>query len=141
MKKEPFIFHSPDSKNLPRITIVGQIDGNKLLIGGTKCSIKDQFVKKTGVALAKERILNGNLITTLELQEGESLSYQEFITIAVTIAQTIITKGLKPLVLIPSFHWDCVTKKEFDEMEMEMEIEFIDEQSDIDEDGFVMYNK
>lgn len=135
MKKEPFIFHSPFLEGLPRVTIVGQVEGNKLLVGGARCSAEDHFVKKTGVTLAKERIANGNLITVLELQE-DNLSYQEFIEIAVTLAQTIIVEGLKPLVLVPTFHWECMTKEEFDELE----IEFVEE-TDLDENGFVVYGK
>ena len=137
MKKEPFIFHSPFLENLPRVTIVGQVEGNKLLIGGARCSTEDHFVKKTGVALAKERIAKGNLVTMLELQEG-LISYQEFIEIAVVLSQAIILEGLKSLVLVPTFHWECMTKEEFDELE----IEFMPEEDmNVDADGFATYNK
>ncbi len=135
MEKEPFIFHSPFLEGLPRVTIVGQVKGNKLLVGGARCSVEDHFIKKSGVALAKERIANGNLITMLELQE-DNLSYQEFIKIAVALAQTIIDEGLKPLVLVPTFHWECMTKEEFDELEIEFT-----EENNLDENGFVIYGK
>lgn len=135
MKKEPFIFHSPFLEGLPRVTIVGQVVGKKLLIGTARCSEEDHFVKKIGVSLAKERIVKGQLTTILELSDGK-ISYSEFIEIAATIAQTILIEGLKELVLVPSFHWECLTKDEFNELG----IGFV-EDSNIDEEGFVLYKK
>ena len=137
MKKEPFIFHSPLLEGLPRVTVVGQVEGKKLLIGAARCSAEDHFVKKIGVSLAKERITKGQLTTILELSDGK-ISYSEFIEIAVTLAQTILVEGLKELVLVPSFYWECLTKDEFDELG----IEFVeDNNTDTDEEGFVLYEK
>lgn len=147
MKKEPFIFHSPHFDNYPRVTIVGQIEGDKLLVGASRCSSKDHFNKKIGVTIAKERIAKGELVTMLELQE--QFTHRDFIEIADILSHTILTKGLKPLVLLPAFHWECMTKKEFDELELEYE--FIQESNagiiemneipEVDEEGFKIYKK
>lgn len=138
MKKEPFIFHSPFLEGLPRVTIVGQVEGKKLLIGAARCSEEDHFVKKIGVSLAKERIAKGQLTTILELSDGK-ISYSEFIEIAVNLAQTILVEGLKELVLVPSFYWECLTKDEFDELG----IEFVEDDNtdNTDEEGFILYEK
>jgi hypothetical protein len=44
-------------KNVPRVTICTILDGDKLSIGFTTCTGKDQFVKKIGQKIAKARAI------------------------------------------------------------------------------------
>lgn len=134
MKKEPFIFHSPLLEGLPRITIVGQISDNKLLIGASRCSTEDHFVKKTGVTLAKSRIEKGEFITVIQLDDNSQVSYSEFIGIAVTVMDSVLAQGLKPIILIPTIQWEWMKKEDFDELELEFSPD-----DNLDEEGFVIY--
>ena len=55
MKQKDFIFHSPLIKGESRITVVGRIIDNVLVLGAARCSKDDHFNRKTGVEIATKK--------------------------------------------------------------------------------------
>jgi len=142
MKKEPFIFYSQDVKELPRVTVVGNIVDNKLLIAVSRCSAVDKFEKKIGLRIAKERLSKNELVTQIQLDTNYKLSYYEFIQIAQQVANAVIMNGIKPIVIYPYIAWGWLSEETSLALQ---EIGVISEEKNknlnIDDDGFLIYDK
>ena len=74
-----YIFHSHrflDSD--AKVTIVGLQKGDDFVIAAARCSDQDNFCKKTGVNLAKERIDKGEYLITIHNRPINVKRFNEF---------------------------------------------------------------
>lgn len=80
-----FIYYSPHQQEC-RVTVVGEHKDGVLKLAVTRCSKKDRFVKKKGVAIAKSRLENNYLHSKYKL---DSCSPKDFVETAVLIANEV----------------------------------------------------
>lgn len=74
--KDTFYFHTAptNDKKYQRATIAGILVGNQIKFGLSKCSSKDQFVKKHGRNVAKGRALSSTgCLKTVEIPKEGNL--------------------------------------------------------------------
>ncbi len=79
-------FYSKPIKNEPRISVVGEHKDGLLKIAVARCSIKDQFVKKTGRTLAEKRLSENKLYEEIRINNCRG---KDFAIIADIIAKKV----------------------------------------------------
>jgi hypothetical protein len=97
---EPYVFHSgKDHTSGIRVTVVGGIKDGMLSLAVSRCSLKDNFVKKDGREKALARLEAGEVIATIPFEKP---SLSKFIGAADAVANAVIRHGVYQKVnLIP----------------------------------------
>lgn len=97
---ENYVFHSNvDNDSRVRVTVVGEFVDGKLKLAVSRCSEKDHFVKKIGREIASKRLLNGDLITELDVKK---MSMGIFIEASETICDAVARFGVNKKIEIIS---------------------------------------
>lgn len=97
---EPYVFHSEkDHVSGIRVTVVGGIVDGVLNLAVSRCSLKDNFVKKDGRKKALARLTAGEVVATTPFEKP---SLSKFIGAADAVANAVINHGVYQKVnLIP----------------------------------------
>lgn len=85
-------YSNPNSE--VRVAIVGKVVGTKLQVAVSRCSAKDQFIRRKGRHIAEGRLSKGKLHSEIELNT-EELTNETFVALATNISNEVInTKNL-----------------------------------------------
>lgn len=89
---EPYVFYSnTDSLTGARVTVVGIVEDGFLKLAASRCSGKDNFVKKTGREIAIARLKSNELITSVFVGKG---MISTFIGAADAVSDSVLSNGV-----------------------------------------------